>query len=119
MKVKDALGRYGELVAAEFLAQAGMRIVARNWRCATGEIDIVAAQGGTLVFCEVKTRSSLAFGSPAEAVTYAKQRRLRALALCYLAERPGSWQSIRFDVVAILRPRDSPISIEHLQDVLS
>lgn len=119
MRVKDALGQYGERVAAAHLVEAGLRIIETNWRCAAGEIDIVAADGRALVFCEVKTRSSLAFGSPAAAVTWAKQRRLRDLAVRYLAANPGSWGEIRFDVVAILRPRTGATTLDHLRDVLS
>lgn len=119
MRVKDALGQYGERVAAGLLVESGLRIIETNWRCTAGEIDIVAAEGRALVFCEVKTRSSLAFGSPAAAVTWAKQRRLRQLAVRYLAANPGSWDQIRFDVVAILRPRSGPATVEHLRDVLS
>jgi putative endonuclease len=119
MRVKDALGRYGERVAADHLRRAGMRIVQTNWRCRAGEIDIIAVDGPVLVFCEVKTRSSDAYGGPAAAVTWAKQRRLRELAVRYLSENPGSWRGIRFDVVAILRPRSGATSIEHLRDVIS
>lgn len=119
MRVKDALGQYGERVAAAQLVEAGLRIIDTNWRCAAGEIDIVAADGRTLVFCEVKTRTSLAYGSPAEAVTWAKQRRLRELAVRYLGDHPGSWSGIRFDVVAILRPRSGAMTVDHLRDVLS
>lgn len=119
MRVKDALGQYGERVAAAHLVDSGLRIIETNWRCAAGEIDIVAADDAALVICEVKTRSSLAFGSPAAAVTWAKQRRLRQLAVLYLGANPGSWAAIRFDVIAILRPRIGDTTIEHLRDVLS
>ncbi|MCW2602885.1 MAG: hypothetical protein JWN61_1020 [Pseudonocardiales bacterium] len=119
MRVKDALGQYGERVAAAHLIDAGMSIIETNWRCVAGEIDIIASDGRALVFCEVKTRSSLAFGSPAAAVTWVKQRRMRELAVRYLAENPGKWGEIRFDVVAILRPRTGATTLEHLRDVLS
>lgn len=77
-------------------------MVDRNWRCRLGEIDLVARRGRTLVFCEVKTRSSAAYGSPAAAVTPAKQRRIRQLAMQWLSDHPGSHGDIRFDVVAVL-----------------
>jgi putative endonuclease len=80
----------------------GYVVVDRNWRCARGEIDLVARRGRTLVFCEVKTRSSDAFGSPAAAVTPAKQRRLRRLALQWLGDHPGTHGDLRFDVVAVV-----------------
>jgi putative endonuclease len=119
MRVKDAVGQYGERVAARHLAEAGLEIVALSWRCREGEIDIVAADGPTIVFCEVKTRSSTAFGSPAEAVTRAKQRRMRELAVRYLAANPGQWRDIRFDVVSVLRVRGGAAQVEHLRGVLS
>lgn len=77
-------------------------MVARNWRCRDGELDLIARRGSVLVFCEVKARTSELFGSAAEAVTPAKQARLRRLAARWLAERSGPRAAqIRFDVVAI------------------
>lgn len=101
------LGTRGEDLAAAWYVAAGYEILARNWRCRQGELDLVARRGGELVFCEVKARSSDRFGEPAEAVTAAKQRRLRALAGRFLAEsgtgrRPAS---IRFDVAAVVGTR--------------
>ena len=72
MRVKDAVGRFGEQVAVEHLQDAGVTILDRNWRCREGELDIVARDGDTLVFVEVKTRSSSAFGLPAGAVSARK-----------------------------------------------
>ena len=86
-RVKGAVGRFGEQLAVRHLEAAGLRILDRNWRCAEGEIDIVAADGDTLVVCEVKTRSGTGFGDPAEAVVGAKAARLRRLALRWLAAR--------------------------------
>jgi putative endonuclease len=82
----------------------GYSVVERNWRCKEGEIDLICTRGGTLVICEVKTRSSLAFGHPAEAVTPTKQRRLRTLARLWLADQDGAVRiaAIRFDVAAVL-----------------
>lgn len=118
MRVKDAVGRYGEQRAVDHLAAAGLEILARNWRCREGEIDIVARDGPALVFVEVKTRSSLAFGSPAEAVDRAKSARIRQLALRWiLAQRELGeqtfWSSVRFDVVSVVRGRDG-VQIAHL-----
>ena len=87
MRVKDAVGRYGEQCAADHLAAAGLEILARNWRCRAGELDIVARDGSQLVFVEVKTRSSLAFGTPAEAVDR-RSRRVSGSSRC-----GGSWLS--------------------------
>jgi putative endonuclease len=119
MRAKDAVGKYGERVAARHLVDAGLTVLETNWRCAAGEIDIVAVDGSTLVFCEVKTRSSVAFGFPAEAVTWAKQRRMRDLARLWLMDREEFWPGIRFDVVSVLRSRQGAASVEHLRDVLS
>ena len=99
-----ALGAYGEDKVAGWYLAHGYEIVARNWRCAAGELDLVCRSGSTLVFCEVKTRTSSAFGVPAEAVGFAKQRRLRKLALAWLdsaAERPRGLD-MRFDVACVL-----------------
>jgi putative endonuclease len=102
---RHRLGARGEDRAADWYRAAGYEVIARNWRCREGELDLVVSLPGELVFCEVKTRSSDRFGVPAEAVTAAKQRRLRALAARFLAEHPpvaGSVVgSIRFDVVAV------------------
>jgi len=84
------LGERGERLAAAWYESRGYTVVARNWRCREGEIDLVVARPGELVFCEVKARSSDRFGTPAEAVTPAKQRRLRALAARFLAGHDGA-----------------------------
>lgn len=115
MRVKDAVGRFGEDVAARELESAGLRILDRNWRCADGEIDIVAADGDTLVICEVKTRSGLGFGDPAEAVVAAKAARLRRLALRWLAAHELTWAELRFDVVTVLRRADGGPVVRHLR----
>lgn len=105
---RQQLGARGERLAAAWYRAAGYTVVARNWRCREGEIDLVVARPGELVFCEVKTRSSDRFGVPAEAVTPAKQARLRALAARFLGEHaPGhtrGW-SLRFDVAAVTAGR--------------
>jgi len=92
----------GEARAAAWYEARGYRVLARNWRCREGELDLVLGKGRTVVFCEVKARSSAAFGSPAEAVTPAKQRKLRTVALRWLAESELRGVDLRFDVVAIL-----------------
>ncbi|MDQ2837676.1 MAG: YraN family protein [Actinomycetota bacterium] len=115
MQLKDAIGRYGEAVAVRLLIDSGYRLIETNWRCRRGEIDIVASAGNTLVICEVKTRSSVAFGEPAEAVGRLKSSRLRLLATQWLAEHPGSWDAIRFDVISVLRPPSGPAQVRHLR----
>jgi putative endonuclease len=87
---RQRLGARGEQLAADWYLARGYTVVARNWRCREGELDLVLARDGELVFCEVKTRTSDRFGTAAEAVTYAKQRRIRALAARFLAERSGA-----------------------------
>lgn len=116
------LGAWGEQRAAEELVRAGLRIIDRNWRCALGEIDIVAIDGTDLVVVEVKTRRSSAKGSALDAVTPAKLARLRVLAVQWLASRPAEpapqrFRAIRVDVVAIMRPLSGPTVITHLRGV--
>jgi len=98
------LGAAGEQRAAAWYVAQGYTVVARNWRCREGEIDLICERGRVLVICEVKTRSSLAYGHPAEAVTLTKQRRLRTLARVWMAEQGGPMraEAIRFDVAAVL-----------------
>ncbi len=110
-----ALGAQGEELAAQFLQGAGMRIVERNWRCRYGELDLIVTDDETTAFVEVKTRSGLGFGTPAEAVTFTKQQRIRRLALLWLAEQQGPWLRIRFDVVSVLLLPGKPPQIEHVR----
>jgi putative endonuclease len=120
----NAVGAYGERLAARYLAEIGMQILDRNWRCDQGEIDIVALDGTCLVIAEVKTRRTLAFGAPVEAVTPVKAARLRRLAGCWLAERrplvessPEAVAEVRIDVIGVFRPSCGPAQIEHLVSV--
>jgi putative endonuclease len=100
---RQALGSHGEAIAASWYEAHGYEIVERNWRVAGGELDLVVRRGRELVFCEVKTRASDRFGSPAEAVTRSKQRRIRRLAAAYLASRPSPRPSgVRFDVACVI-----------------
>jgi putative endonuclease len=95
------VARRGEALAALVLKLKGYRIEARNWRCPLGELDIVAWDRNTLVFVEVKTRTGIRAGTPEEAVTAGKQRRLVRLARAFLARRGGAPPPCRFDVVGI------------------
>ena len=117
MKAKDALGRHGEDLAAEFLQQSGLRVLDRNWRCREGELDLVVSRDRTVVFCEVKTRRSTRFGAPVEAVTATKQRRLRTLALQWLAAQSRRGDDLRFDVASVLFPREGRPVVEVLEGV--
>ena len=98
----QALGAYGENLAARWYEDNGYTVVAQNWRGAAGEIDLVVQRDGVVVISEVKTRTSAAFGSPAEAVGPAKQKRLRRLAAEWLTATSPGRVDIRFDVVSVL-----------------
>jgi putative endonuclease len=101
------IGSRGEDVAADAYRRRGYRVVARNWRCRLGELDLVVQRGGVLVFCEVKSRRQSLFGGGFEAVTYRKQAKLRVVAEAYLQATGSRPQAIRFDVasVAVRGPR--------------
>jgi putative endonuclease len=101
-QARRALGADGEAAVAEWYVDHGYEVVERNWRCRAGELDLVLRRGRTFVFCEVKTRSSDAFGAPVEAVTRTKQARLRHLAAQWLEEAPLHPTDIRFDVASVL-----------------
>jgi putative endonuclease len=110
------LGAIGEEVAAAFLMRAGLKMVERNFRCKGGEVDIIARDGKTLVFVEVKARKNLAYGVPQLAVTPFKQRQISKAALTWLAKNRLQDQPARFDVVAILLSADSHHRIEHIRN---
>ena len=117
MHPKDALGRLGEQTAAEYLQSEGFRILDRNYRCTDGELDIVAAEQRALVVCEVKTRSGLGFGTPIEAVTPPKLRRLRRLAISWIRLHGLSFDDVRVDVIGVLRKPSGEFEIEHVRGV--
>jgi putative endonuclease len=94
-------GRRGEELAAAWYAGHGYHVIARNWRCATGEVDLIVRRGELLVVCEVKARRTDAYGPPAAAVGRAKQQRLRRLAAEWLATSGVRGVEVRFDVVAV------------------
>jgi putative endonuclease len=118
---RSAVGRYGEDVAVRHLTENGMEVLARNWRCDLGEIDVVARDGSTMVVCEVKTRRGLDYGTPLEAVTARKMVRLRRLAVRWVAEwvaESGEHPpEIRIDVVSVLVRRQGGAMVEHLRGV--
>jgi len=100
------LGRFGEDRVACWYEDRGHEVLARNWRCPDGELDLVVRAGTTVVFCEVKTRSSNRFGSPLEAVDHTRRRRLRAAAMAWLrAVAPPGVDGLRFDVAAVVGGR--------------
>jgi putative endonuclease len=117
LNAKDVLGRQGEQAAAEHLLQDGYRILARNWRCSEGELDIVAAQRRTLVVCEVKTRTDARFGTPLEAITRQKRSRLRRLAVRWVIAHGVLFDEIRIDVIGVMKDRGGGFTIEHVRGV--
>jgi putative endonuclease len=115
--IRQALGAYGESLAARHLVAQGMVVLDRNWRCDAGEIDLVLRDGDVLVVCEVKTRSSVRCGTPQEAVTDLKVARLRRLAARWLADHSVHPRDIRIDMVAILRPRRGASLVDHVRGI--
>ena len=112
---RQSLGAAGEAAAAQALRKAGYQILEANVRTPFGEIDLLARHGAVLCFVEVKTRSSDAFGHPAEAVTPAKQAHLRKAAALILQRR--KWDGdCRFDVVAVMKGADGSLAVEILAD---
>jgi putative endonuclease len=107
----EALGPRGEGMARIFLQEKGLEIIEENYRTRWGEIDLIARDGPTLVFVEVKTRSQRLFGSPLQAVTPDKQRRLRRMATMYLAKKNLDEIPARFDVVGITLLDEDPPEI--------
>ena len=98
---RASLGRAGEDAAAALYARRGFRIVARNWRCGLGELDLIVEREGVFVFCEVKARRGDGFGGGHEAVTALKQRKLRQLAEVFVATGHVSHENLRFDVASV------------------
>ncbi|HET7488983.1 MAG TPA: YraN family protein [Acidimicrobiales bacterium] len=99
---RRVLGASGEDAVAAWYVDRGYEVVVRNWRCREGELDLVVRDGRAFVFCEVKTRTTDAFGAPIEAVNKAKQERLRRLAARWLTEAPLRPREIRFDVASVM-----------------
>jgi putative endonuclease len=115
---RNELGAFGEQVAVDHLQGLGLRIVARNWRCRYGELDVIAADGPhTLVFVEVKTRTGDGFGGIEQAVTGQKVRRIRRLAGLWLAGQDVRWPGVRIDVIGVRVGRRRTPEVMHLQGV--
>lgn len=113
---RKKLGNKGEKRAANFLRKQGYQIIEKNYHSLLGEIDIVAKEGESIVFVEVKTRRSTDFGLPEEALSYDKRRRLSKLALNYLAHRRIEGSNCRFDVVSILMDNNKVKHIELIKN---
>jgi putative endonuclease len=117
MNTKTELGKLGEQLAAEFLAESDLQILDRNWQCPEGEIDIVALERGVLVICEVKTRSDNRYGTPLEAISARKHARLRKLSVRWVTAHGVYYDRIRIDIVGILRTGPDEYEIEHVRGV--
>lgn len=119
MRAQQAVGRAGEDLAAAYLEQQGWRILDRNWFGPGGELDVVALDvpGDAVVGVEVKTRTSAAFGSPAEAVTPAKVHRLRVLLAQWLVAHDVHAETIRLDVIAVVLPPSGCPRLDHLEGI--
>ena len=115
---KRELGNLGENLAVEHLQREGLKILARNYRCPKGEMDIIARDGDCLVFVEVRTRSSSSSGRAEESIVFHKLQRLKAIAMLYLLEQNiKKWPSLRFDVVAINITAEEP-QINWLKNII-
>ncbi len=114
---RQALGAYGEDVAARHLTAGGMVLLDRNWRCSQGEIDLVLREGSVLVICEVKTRTSHLCGTPHEAITDAKLDRLRRLGQAWIHAHAVVAEDTRVDLVAVLQPSRGSAEVEHVRGI--
>jgi putative endonuclease len=121
------LGRRGEAIAAKMLKRKGMKILASNYRCPSGEIDIIALDRSTrrdsgretIVFVEVKTRSDDAYNTPESSVDARKRRRIRKAARYYLSHYPTEQHAVRYDIVAIVAPPDAKARVKHIAAAFS
>jgi len=116
MDQRADVGRRGELAAETRYVARGYRVVARNWRCRLGELDLILARGASLVFCEVKTRRGSRFGGGFEAVDVRKRQKLRALAEVYLLHAGLAPAAVRFDVASVWLKSDGSASVEVFED---
>ena len=118
---KKQIGVRGEDLACAELERQGLQVLDRNWRCRLGEIDIVAAEaaanGLTMVFCEVKCRSGLGFGHPLEAITFTKRRTLRQLAAVWMRQHRVKASAIRLDAVGVVLAAGEEPSVTHVRAV--
>ena len=113
MTYKQEIGDIGENAAAEYLKEKGYTVIQRNFRCKTGEIDIICLKDGCTVFVEVKTRKSAAYGSAAEFVNYQKQLKIKRAAMYFIKNADAD---MRFDVVEVYHTNGNIREINHIQD---
>lgn len=114
---RKVIGRQGEDAAVRYLQEQGWKILARNWRCSQGELDVIAQDHQTIVFIEVKTRTSHFSGHPLESISAAKVRRLRILATHWLAQQTLYWPHLRIDAIALDWIDGNATNLEHIQGV--
>jgi putative endonuclease len=119
MADKDAFGRAGEDRAAQYLEHQGFTVLARNWRCRTGELDLVVGDGATVVIVEVKTRRGEAFGHPFEAIDARKRARLWRLAVEWASMHRDAMQGrrLRIDAIGLIGSEPGIARLEHLVDL--
>ncbi|WJH33255.1 YraN family protein [Paenibacillus sp. CC-CFT747] len=110
------VGQKGEDLAAQFFTDKGSRVIRRNWRCRSGELDLIVEEEGILVFVEVRTRRATGrFGTPQESVDYRKQRQVRETAQVYLHQTGGHDRQIRFDLVSVMLDlKGDVLEVQHL-----
>lgn len=118
LPAKHILGIFGERLAADYLERAGLRVLARNWRSSTGEIDLICLEENTLVFVEVKTRSSLKLGDPLEAIDHRKLDRLKQLSIewCRAHPKEAKNRPVRIDAVGVLVVGEQTL-VDHIRQV--
>lgn len=112
---KQVLGKKGEKIAEQYLKTKGYKLVARNYRCPLGELDLIALDRRVIVFIEVKTRTGHRFGTPIEAVEFRKQQKMIRVAQYFLSEKRLHQREARFDVVGISWPQREPV-VEHIEN---
>ena len=115
MDRRRALGAEGEKIALQFLEKEGMKLLAKNYRCRLGELDLVFQEGSQIVFVEVRTKASLEYGTGFDSITYQKRTKLKSIAQQFLAYHNLSEADIRFDVVAIFKYASGLHKLEHLR----
>ncbi len=115
MAAHNDTGKQGEALATEFLRAAGYEILELNWRSGKAELDIIAREKETLIFIEVKTRSSAWFGAPEEYVTPKKEKLMWRAAGAYMEKVSHEWE-VRFDIISIILPKNNPPEIVHFKD---
>jgi putative endonuclease len=115
MATHNDLGKRGEEIAAGYLENCGYRILNRNWKYGRAEVDVIADQKGTIIFVEVKTRSSTDYGHPEDFVSYKKEKQLEFASSAYI-EMKCHQGEIRFDIIAIVFENKDLYKINHIED---